>query len=220
MIPSDPSGSLDDFYLKIYKLEFLSHIMKNMVVMIDAGFLSKVSYKLGEGHYFKYDLLKFSKMLAGNQQMIFKHLFFYNAPPFQSPKPSSVEKKKKEEYDSFVQKLNKNKEVTIREGRCQRLKIDGKYVYKQKGVDTLLTMDLMDLPLEHSRIKKVILIASDSDFVPVINRLKKLGIEVILYTYFERDRKSKFSTSNKLLRTVKRYVKLKKEDFQKCKLDV
>ena len=188
--------------------------------MIDAGFLSKVSYKLGEGHYFKYDLLKFSKMLAGKQQMIFKHLFFYNAPPFQSPKPSGVEKKKKEEYDSFVQKLNKNKEVTIREGRCQRLKIDGKYVYKQKGVDTLLTMDLMDLPLEHSKIKNVILIASDSDFVPVINRLKKLGIEVILYTYFERDRKSKFSTSNKLLRTVKRYVKLKKEDFQKCKLDI
>jgi len=129
-----------------------------------------------------------------------------------------LKKKRKENYDSFVQKLNKNNKVTIREGRCQRLKIDGKYVYKQKGVDTFLIMDLMDLPLEHSEIKQVILIASDSDFVPVINRLKKLGISVILYTYFERDRKSKFSTSNKLLKTVTKYVKLKKEDFQECKL--
>ena len=115
-----------------------------------------------------------------------------------------------------MQKLNQNKEVTIREGRCQRLKVDGKYIYKQKGVDTLLTMDLMDTPIESPKIKQIILIASDSDFVPVINRLKKLGIDIILYTYFERNRKSKFSTSNKLLKTVTRYVKLKKEDFQEC----
>ena len=115
---------------------------------------------------------------------------------------------------STIQKLKQHPEITIREGRCQRLKIDGKYRYKQKGVDTLLTMDLMDLPLEHPKIKEVILIASDSDFVPVIQRLKKFGIKVTLYTYFERDRKSIFSTSNKLLGSVSKYVKLKKEDFE------
>jgi len=192
--------------------------MEKVIVMIDAGFLSKVSHKLGEGHYFKYDLLKFSKRLSGNQELIFNHLFFYNAPPFQSPKPSKEERKRKEEYDSFVQKLNQNKEVTIREGRCQRLRVDGKYIYKQKGVDTFLIMDLMDMPLENSKIKTVILIASDSDFVPVIERLKKLGIDVILYTYFERNRKSKFSTSNQLLKVVTKYVKLTKKDFQECRL--
>ncbi len=189
-----------------------------VVTMIDAGFLSKVSYKLGEGHYFKYDLLKFTKKLAGKEELVFKHLFFYNAPPFQSSKTSKEERKRKEEYDSFVQKLNSNEEVTIREGRCQRLRVDGRYVYRQKGVDTLLTMDLMDLPIVSPKIKKVILIASDSDFVPVIKRLEKLGIKVILYTYFERNRKSKFSTSNKLLGSVEKYVKLKREDFEDCKL--
>jgi len=192
--------------------------MEKVIVMIDAGFLSKVSHKLGEGHYFKYDLLKFSKKLAGKQELIFKQLFFYNAPPFQSSKPSKEEKKRKEDYDSFTQKLKQNENVTIREGRCQRLKVDGKYIYKQKGVDTYLTMDLMDMPLENSKIKTVILIASDSDFVPVIKRLKELGINVILYTYFERDRKSKFSTSNKLLNAVTKYVILNKQDFQECKL--
>lgn len=192
--------------------------MEKVVVMIDAGFLSKVSYRLGGGHYFKYDLLKFSKKLVGKIGSIFKHLFFYNAPPYQSSKPSKGEKQKKIDYDSFVQKLDQNKEVTIREGRCQRLKIGGKYVYKQKGVDTLVTMDLMDIPIEHPKIKKIILIASDSDFVPVINRLKRLGIEVVLYTYFERDRKSIFSTSNKLLKAVKKYIKLTKKDFEECRL--
>lgn len=139
-------------------------------------------------------------------------------PPFQSQPPTKDEKKRKENYDSFIQKLRENKEVTIQEGRCQRLKIDGKYRYKQKGVDTLITMDLMDIPLEHPDIKHVILIASDSDFVPVIERLKKLGLKIVLYTYFERNRNSKFSTSNKLLGSVSHYVKLTKHDFQDCKI--
>jgi uncharacterized LabA/DUF88 family protein len=191
--------------------------MEKALVMIDAGFLSKVSYKLGECHYFKYDLLKFSKLLTGKQNLIFNHLFFYNSPPFQSPSPTKEEKKRKEDYDSFIAKLDQNENVTIREGRCQRLKIDGEYKYKQKGVDTLITMDLMDTPIENPKIKTIILIASDSDFVPVIERLKRLGIKVILYTYFERNRNSKFSTSNKLLSSVNRYVKLTKQDFQECK---
>lgn len=191
--------------------------MENAVVMIDAGFLSKVSYELGEKHYFKYDLLKFSKGLVGKKNLIFRHLFFYNAPPYQSQPPTEDEKKRKEEYDSFINKLKQNNQITIREGRCQRLKVDNKYIYKQKGVDTLITMDLMDLPLEHPKIKYILLIASDSDFVPVVNRLKKFGIRVILYTYFDRNRRSKFSTSNHLLSTVFRYEKLNKHDFQEYK---
>jgi len=192
--------------------------MEKILVMIDAGFLSKVSHELGEGHYFKYDLLQFSKNLCGKFGVIFKHLFFYNAPPYQSTNPNSNQKKRKEEYDSFTSKLNRNDCVTIREGRCQRIKNNGAYVYKQKGVDTLLTMDLMEIPIEYPKIKQIILIASDSDFVPVIQKLRKRGIEVILYTYFDRVRNSNFSRSNELIKSVKRYIKLKKEDFTGCKL--
>ena len=192
--------------------------MEKVLVLIDAGFLSKVSHELGEGHYFKYDLLQFSKNLCGNYGSVFKHLFFYNAPPYQSSKPTDYEKKKKEDYDSFVDKLNSYDCVTIKEGRCQRLKQNGKFIYKQKGVDTQLTMGLMDVPLKYPKVKQIILIASDSDFVPVIERLKELGIEVILYTYYDRVRNSNFSRSNELMSAVSRYVKLKKEDFEGCKL--
>lgn len=193
--------------------------MEKVLVMIDAGFLSKVSRELGEGHYFKYDILKFSKMLCGKNNLIFNHLFFYNAPPYQSNNPSDNERKRKEEYDSFLSKLTRDKTlVTIREGRCQRLKNNGKYIYKQKGVDTLLTMDLMKVPIKFPKIKKIILIASDSDFVPVIQELKEMGIEVILFTYFDRIRNSNFSRSNELIKAVSKYIKLKKSDFEGCKL--
>jgi uncharacterized LabA/DUF88 family protein len=192
--------------------------MDKCVAFVDAGFLSKVSYHLGEGHYFKYDLLKFSKLLAGKEGLVFKHLFYYNAPPFQGTPPTKEQRKRKMEYDSFVGRLKKTGEVTVREGRCQRLKRDGQHYFKQKGVDTLLTMDLMEVPIEYAKIRKVVLIASDSDFVPVIEKLKKRGIEVVLYTYFDRNRKSKFSTSNDLLNAVTRYVQLKKFDFEESKL--
>ena len=85
--------------------------MEKTIVMIDSGFLSKVSYQIGEGHYFKYDLLKFSKRLAGKLNLIFKQLYIYTAPPFQDKNPSSDEKRRKEEYDSFNQKLRQNERV-------------------------------------------------------------------------------------------------------------
>ncbi|PJE81266.1 hypothetical protein COU58_03475 [Candidatus Pacearchaeota archaeon CG10_big_fil_rev_8_21_14_0_10_32_42] len=192
--------------------------MERVLVLIDAGFLSKVSHELGEGHYFKYDILKFSKNLCGKFGSVFHHLFFYNAPPYQNTYPSQDQKKRKEDYDSFISKLSRHECVTIREGRCQRVKNDGRYIYKQKGVDTLLTMDLMEIPIEYPKIKQIILIASDSDFVPVIQKLRKRGIKVILYTYFDRVRDSNFSRSNELIKSVNRYIKLKKSDFEDCRL--
>ena len=63
----------------------------------------------------------------------------------------------------------------------------------------------------------MMMIASDSNFVPVIERLKRLGIDVILHTYFDRNRKSNFSRSNELMKSVTRYVKLTKEDFSNCR---
>ena len=41
--------------------------MDKVLVFIDAGFLSKVSYHLGECNHFKYDLLKFAKFLTGRK---------------------------------------------------------------------------------------------------------------------------------------------------------
>mgnify|MGYP001562705138 CR=1 FL=1 len=187
--------------------------MEKALVYIDAGFLSKVSKNLGGGIPIKFDLLKFCKNLTGKQNLIFKQLYYYNAPPFQPSNPTREEKARKERYDLFIQSLKRESGVTVREGRCQRLKIDGKYVYKQKGVDTLMTMDLMYVPLEHEKIKDIIIIASDSDFVPIIKRLRELGIKITLFTYFDRQRDSKFSTSNNLLKAVNKYIQLSVNDF-------
>ena len=193
--------------------------MENTIVFVDAGFLSKLSKHFGKGKYLIYDLFEFPKNLSKKQNLFCKKTFYYTAPPFISEKPSLEETKRKRDYDNFILKLSKSKEFIIREGRCQRLKIDGEFIYKQKGVDSLAVIDLMNSIVDYPEIKKIIIIASDSDFVPVIESLNKRGIKTILYTFYEKERKTTFSTSNELIKSVHKYVLLEKEDFISCPIN-
>ena len=47
-------------------------------------------------------------------------------------------------YDKFINILKRYQDIVVREGRCQ--KVDGGFT--EKGVDTLLTMDLMGTTLK------------------------------------------------------------------------
>ena len=189
------------------------------LVFLDAGFLSKLSKHFGDGKYLVYDIAKFAEYISKKQNLSCKRTFYYTAPPFISGKSSKEEMQRKKSYDNFISTISKNKNLTIREGRCQRLKINNKFEYIQKGVDSLVVIDLMNVYQDYPEIKKVILIASDSDFVPVIEDLGKKGIKTILYTYYEKKRRSKFSTSNELIKSVHKYVLLSKEDFISCPLE-
>ncbi|MFH1585182.1 MAG: NYN domain-containing protein [archaeon] len=191
--------------------------MEETLVFIDEGFLSKLSKYFGGGRYIKFDKFKFAKELCNKQRLTCKQVFYYTAPPFQSDPPTEEEESLKEGYDKFVRKL-RELEIIVREGRCQRLKIDGNFEYRQKAVDVLLTMDVTSIPLKYPSVKKIILIATDSDFVPVIKNLEEHGIKTILYTYYEKRRDTNFSRSNELIKSVYKYVLLKKEDFEEAKL--
>lgn len=193
--------------------------MDDTIVFIDAGFLSKLSKHFGNGKYLVYDLIDFSTNLSKKQNLSCKKIFYYTASPFLSPNPSFGEIKKKKNYDNFTSAMKKYPNFIIREGRCQRLKINDKFEYSQKGVDTLMVMDLMDILIDYPKIRKIILIATDSDFVPVIKKLKERKISTILYTYYEKGRKAIFSTSNELIQSVNKYALLTKEDFTSCPLN-
>jgi len=188
--------------------------MENTLVFIDAGFLSKLSKHFGDGKYLIYDLIEFPKCISKKQNLFCEKTFYYTAPPFISDKPSEKEIKKKKDYDNFIAKLSKNKDFIIREGRCQRLKIDGQFNYKQKGVDSLAVIDLVNSIIDYPQIKKIILIASDTDFVPIIKDLQEnYKIKVILVYFTDKRRKSAFSLSNHLWNICKDKILIKKEYF-------
>lgn len=122
-----------------------------------------------------------------------KGVYYYIAPPFQSDPPTTNEAERKSRHDKFVSKLSRIKGLNVRQGRCQ--KVDGEY--HQKGVDTLITMDLLEI-CSKGKDKTIIILTCDTDFVPILNKIREMKIEVILYYYNDYVRGSKFSMSNHL----------------------
>ncbi|MEA3248270.1 MAG: NYN domain-containing protein [Nanoarchaeota archaeon] len=181
--------------------------MKQTIVFIDAGYLSFISKFFGSGKPLRHKIEVFAKNLAKAKNLKCQKIYFYTAPPYQSPKPTKEENKRKANYDKFISKL-KEVEINIREGRCQ--KIDS--TYQQKGVDTLLTIDLSRIPKKEG-ISDVIVVTSDTDFVPIINDLSEDGINVILAYFTDKKRKSGLSLSNHLWKACKDKIKIKKEFF-------
>ncbi len=192
--------------------------MEDTLIFVDDGFFGLVKkYFQKETRQDKKYLQTF-RNICKKEDLNLKHLFIYTCPPYQSPKPTKQESFLMSRYNNMMKMLKRKKWVTVREGRCQKLLNEkGEFDYYQKGVDALVILDMYDFRETYPNVKKIILIASDSDFVPVIERMKCKGIEVILYTYFDRNRNSKFSTSNHLLRVASRWVKLNETYFENSK---
>jgi uncharacterized LabA/DUF88 family protein len=210
MLPGDSKESPDESFSKN------KNKPQDTVVFIDEAFLSKLSKYFGNEKYVRFDRQLFSFNLSKKEKLNCKDIFFYIAPPYQGPFPTREEEERKKGFDEFIFKL-KEKNIIVRMGRCQRLKINDKFEYNQKAVDVLLAMDLTNVPLKYPGVKKIIIISSDSDFVPVINNLQEQGIKIILYTYYEKMRDSNFSRSNDLIKSVYKYVQLTKEDLENAK---
>ncbi len=181
--------------------------LETTAVFVDAGYLSEISKHFGNGKHLRVDILKFCKYLAIKTGLWVNEIYYYTAPPFQGTPPSEEEIKFKAGYDKFVSKLLKHSEITVREGRVQ--KIDGNF--SQKGVDTLLVMDLMGIAAS-KKYKSIVLLICDTDFVPIIKKLiTEDKVRIILYYYTDRVRNSKFSMSNELLNVCPEKILLTKE---------
>jgi uncharacterized LabA/DUF88 family protein len=197
IFPSDLSGSLDDF--------------SRVVIFVDNAYLLRLKKFFFENGL-RYSVKSFIENVAGKNNLFIENIFLYDAPPYQSNNPNSKERSMKEDYDLFIERYRKEG-IVVREGRTQRLKIGEFFKYGQKGVDMLLGIDMVSILKDYPHLKQVVLLTGDSDFVPVVEKLNSLNVEVVLFTYFDRDRNSSFSRSNHLLNSVSRYIKLTKEDF-------
>lgn len=69
----------------------------------------------------------------------------------------------------------------FRLGKLQRLtKPDGTIADQQKGVDTLMAIDLVKLSATNT-IQKAILITGDSDFVPAVKEARELTKMILFF---------------------------------------
>lgn len=185
--------------------------MNETILFIDEGYLSSISKFFGKGKPLKNYIEVFAQKVAQEKNLVCKKIYFYTAPPYQSPKPTEEENERRARYDFFIEKLkNVKPEIIIREGRCQK---DEKGQYHQKGVDTLLTMDLLKVA-QKKEVSAIILITSDTDFVPVIKDIRaEHAVKVILAYFTDRRRKSSLSLSNHLWQACDEKVLIKKSHF-------
>lgn len=185
-------------------------IMKSTILLVDAGYLSHISKHFGKGKPLKYKLEKFAVNLCKDLNLNCKEIYFYVAPPFQSPKPTEEENKRKANYDKFISKLkNVKPKVNVREGRLQKIND----TFTQKGVDTLMTMDLLKIS-QKKKVESVIITTADTDFVPIIEDVRKeSGLKIILAYFTDRKRKSAFSLSNHLWGVADKKILIKENYF-------
>ena len=184
-------------------------------IFVDNGFLKLVKREFEGKTGKKLKFFKTFRNILEKERLNRKRIFIYDAPPYQSKSPNKFENRLKQNYDRFTKMAKSKKWISFREGSCIKIKLSqNSFKFSQKGVDALMIMDMYECIINFPKIDKIILFASDSDFVPIVKKMKENGKEVILYTYFNRVRGSGFSTSNQLLKSVSKWNQLKAEDFE------
>ena len=120
------------------------------------------------------------KPLRKSVQLDLLRCYFYYCAPWMSSEPTTNEKSRMEEYESFIGGIASLERWSVRLGKLQRRWDGYKEYFEQKRVDVLLSVDMV----RHSasgHIQHVLIVAGDSDFIPAIEATKESGATVTLW---------------------------------------
>lgn len=158
--------------------------MDKSVVFVDGGYFGKLlkfQFVDSKGLPKKVDYYKLGNIIASKCNSELLRTYYYDSPPYVSPKPTQDEKSRQEGFDKFIYNLKLLDKFEVRLGRLRKYNnLQGQPIFEQKGVDVLLAIDALNLSLKN-KISKAIFVTGDSDFVPVIQAIKDEGVEVFLF---------------------------------------
>lgn len=144
-----------------------------------------------------FNYYKFSRLLAKNRKLI--RIYYYTALHNEQENPAKFRQQR-----SFLNHLRETPYCTVRAGHLIRR---GE-TYLEKGVDVLLTVDMLRLARLNS-YDTAILVSGDGDFVEAIKDVQEMGKQVEL-TYFS------FSQSSELRNTCDRFIEITPTMFSLC----
>lgn len=109
-------------------------------------------------------------------------------------------KRKSKELVRFQRKLRNNLlklgyEFVIA-GNVRAQKINGRIIFREKGVDVKIAVDLVALSCD-KKLETAILCSSDSDLQPAVNELRGRGVEVIYLGFEANPNKGLTYTTNR-----------------------
>ena len=169
-------------------------------IFIDGGYLRALLKRYDN---FPLDYLKLSdkiSKLIGAERL---RTYYYDCLPILKKGNEKHYQNKK----NFIKQLNLLSRFEVKLGELQLIG----NTYKQKKIDVLMSLDIAKKCFER-QIDYAVLIAGDSDFVPVIDEAKNQGAVIYLYAYHN-------SLSEELLNKVDEFCDLNQEFLEDCKLD-
>ena len=149
-----------------------------VAIFIDGAYLEKINKQ--DFSLTPIDFNKLAIVMAEGHEIL--RTYYYNCLPYQSSPPTMDEKSRFSNKQRFFTYLNRLPKYTVRSGRLAYRGIDenGEKKFEQKGIDTLLCVDMVNLAATH-QLQGVILLAGDSDCLPGIKVSKDHGVNITLF---------------------------------------
>jgi len=142
-----------------------------VALFIDGGYIDKI---MEHEFHFRLDYAKLPLVLSRGREIL--RTYYYNCLPYQSSPPTPEESERFSKRQQFHTMLTRLPKYEVREGRLVKRGVE----FEQKGIDTLLSIDLVNLAASN-KISEAILLAGDYDFVPAVKVVKEHGVNVTLY---------------------------------------
>jgi len=149
------------------------------------------------------DFRKLASMVAGHFDLEIKEIRYYNSVP-------DIELGEDNYYKHMVFLAGlKNKGLVVNTAKLKKIRVDGKVLRVEKGIDVMIAMDMFSKVFLESECECCVLISGDSDFVPAMRLIKGTGNEVLTVSVLR-------GYARELLQGEFRFWILKKSDVEKC----
>ena len=149
----------------------------------------------------KIDFIKLSKFICDKFQLELKEIRYYNSVPDISDGEEVYYKHMK-----FLEELKKQR-IIVQTRKLKKIIKDN--ISVEKGVDVLISADMIKKSLVDDDCEVCILLSGDADFIPVMEIIKEAKKEAITSCVLQ-------GYGRELLQGNFRYLILKKEDLEKC----
>ncbi len=146
---------------------------------------------------------KVASMIAENFDLDIIDIRYYNSTPDIDLGEDNYYK-----HMVFLAGLKKSG-IVVNTNKLKKIRVDGKVLRVEKGVDVMITTDMMRKSLVENMCDCCVLISGDSDFVPVMRAIKKAEKEVLTVSVLR-------GYARELLQGEFRFWILKKADLIKC----
>lgn len=175
--------------------------MEKCIIFVDGGYLNRILK-----NYFNaidIDYVKFCDLICKELKIERLRTYYYHCLPL-IRKDNKDDERRYSKMKLFIDNLKRLPRFEVKLGKLQLI---GKQ-FRQKMVDVLMSIDIIKKSIGR-KIKQIIVIAGDADFVPAIKTAK--DYDIIVHLFYHPS-----SVHNELLDEIDESHPISKDFIDKC----